>query len=295
MQSHPYFVMSLVAGLLAAGPMTASGMKRQPATREASRAAKTIRFDLYEGHFMVVQGSIGPMKHLNFFVDTGTSVAVVDSRIGKKLKLGGGEATKIVIVGGRAKGEEAVLPSIEIGPVRRMNLPIVVTDLSFFDRTFPVRIDGIVGLDVLGQIPFVIDYAARDLSFGADPELRDSVPLRLEQGLAVIDAEIDHAPVRLLFDTGASALVLFNKSDGKGSQRKDDAMLSTEDIGNFETRKVWLRTFRMGPEEFREEPALMTANPKPSQIDFDGLMSPAALGISRVQVDVKAGTLAFSR
>jgi hypothetical protein len=46
--------------------------------------------------------------------------------------------------------------------------------------------------------------------------------------------------------------------------------------------------------EFGHKPTLMVSNPANAGHDFDGLMSPAALGIKRVAVDLAHGTLAFT-
>jgi hypothetical protein len=179
--------------------------------------------------------------------------------------------------------------------LKRSNLHVVTTDLSFFQKLFPVRIDAIVGMDILGQSPFVIDYSARVIRFGPVTALPVSVPFRLYEGMPVFDVDIDHTPVHLLFDTGAGSIILFSKVPPQNPGEKDSAILAPQRIGDFESKQVWLRTLRLGPEEFRQKPALMTRNPKPSQFDYDGLISPAALGISRVSVDLRAGVLAFSR
>jgi Aspartyl protease len=295
MRGRRFILVSIVAGLIVTGQTSASGIHRQQFPVAMSGTVATVPFDLYRGYFTVVHGSVGRLKNLNFFLDTGTRPAVLDSRIAKKLNLHGEEAVRIAIVGGRVEGEMAKLASLRIGPVQRSNLPIVIADLSFFRKVVPVRIDAIVGLDVLGPEPFVIDYSARAIRFGAAPALPDSVPLRLDRGLAVFDAEIGHTPVHLLLDTGASTLILFTRTGSQSQGERNDAVLGAEKIGNFESRPVWLRMFRMGAAEFRKEPALMTLNPKPSQIDFDGLISPVALGLSQIAVNVEGRVLAFSR
>jgi Aspartyl protease len=241
--------------------------------------AESVRFQLYQGYLIVVHGSMGAVKNLNIFLDTGATRVLLDSRVARKLNLRGEASVSIVRLDRRTPSEETNLPSLEIGPLKRSNLRVVTTDLSFYEKVIPVRIDAVVGLDVLGQRPFVIDYPARIIRFEPAPAMQVSLPLRLDQGLAVFDAEIDHTPVHLLFDTGAGFIVLFNKATPRAPEEK----------------KVWLRTLRLGAEEFGQKPALLTRNPKPSQLDVDGLMSPAALGISRVAVDLKAGVLAFSR
>lgn len=261
-------------------------------------ASATVPFDLYGGYLIVAHGSAGPLKNLNFLVDTGTSVPIFDSRIAERLHLSGGSSANIVIVGGRARGANAILPSLEFGPIRRYNLEIVTTDLSFFQRMLPVPIDAIVGLDVLGQQTFVIDYRAQVIRFGPGPELAFSVPLKLDGGLATFDAEIDHARVHLAFDTGVRSLVLFDPAIAAGPGSKIGARLETvretHDVGKFLSQATRLQTVTLGDLQFRRRSAIFVANPKQSQLDFDGLMSPPALGISRVSVDLKGGVLEFS-
>ena len=295
MRNFPVVSLSVLAALAMVGQASANGNSQLQGPVAVSGVTGSVPFDLYQGYFTVVHGSMGPLKNLNFFLDTGTSPAVLDSRVARKLNLRSGDPVSIAILGGRAAGEETNLPSLSIGPVQHSNLPVVVTDLSFFRKVVPIRIDAIVGLDVLGQEPFVIDYSARAIRFGASPPLPVSVPLRLDKGLAVFDAEIDHRSVHLLLDTGASSLILFRKLTAQDSGASVNAVLGTKEIGSYRSQPVWLRMLRLGPAEFRKEPALLTLNPKPSQFDFDGLISPTALGVSQVTVNIARGQLGFSR
>ena len=291
----PYLRLTdVLAGLvLLAHVAFASDIPRRESTPGLGEPAESVRFQLYQGYLIVAHGSIGAVKNLNIFLDTGATRALLDSRVARKLNLRGEESVSIVRLDRRTRSEETNLPSLEIGPLKRSNLRVVTADLSFYEKVLPVRIDAVVGLDVLGQRPFVIDYPARVIRFEPAPALEVSLPLRLDQGLAVFDAEIDHTPVHLLFDTGAGSIVLFNKATPGSTGTKDTEESSK--TADFEEKKVWLRTLRLGAEEFGQKPALLTRNPKPSQLNVDGLMSPAALGISRVAVDLKAGVLAFSR
>ncbi len=296
MRSSPYLILSVLASLLLLVERTAaSNIPERETAATMNEIAGTVRFDLYQGYFIVAHGSIGPLKNLNFFLDTGTTPSVLDSRLAKKLDLSGEKPSSIAVLGGRTPGEEAHLSSIELGPLKRSNLQIVTTDLSFFKKFFPVRIDAIVGMDVLGQRPFVIDYSAHVIRVGPVPSLPVSVPFRLYEGMPVFDVEIDHTSMHLLFDTGAGSIILFSRIAPQSPGMKDPDLLAPQRIGDFESKQVWLRNLRLGSEEFSRKRALMTRNPKPSQLDYDGLMSPAALGISRVAVDLNGGVLAFSR
>jgi predicted aspartyl protease len=284
-----------IAGVAqATGPAQSSGNGEPDSVPVIRDTAGTLRFDLYQDYCIVVHGSAGTLKNLNFVLDTGTIHTTFNAKIAARLDLRDEAPAGIVMMAGRKQAEDATLPQLELGPIRRANLPIVIADLASLQKLVPVRIDAIVGMDVLGPGPFVIDYSARVIRFGPLPALPVSLPLRLDQGLAVFDAEIDHRPVHLLFDTGASSLVLF-ETDAQPGGPAHTAGRQPDTFGDFASKPVQLRSLRMGSEEFRRKQALMARNPKPSQLDFDGLMSPVALGISRVSVDLEGGVLAFSR
>ncbi len=301
MEVRPSPLRTLLAGLwmiiLAGMPLalepfaSASDIAQHVQAPSSEPTAGAVRFDLYQGYCIVVHGSAGSVKNLNFVLDTGTIHSTFDARTARKLDLRDKTSTGMVFMSGTVHAENATLPSLQLGPIERPNLPVVIADLSALQRFIPVRVDAILGLDVLGQTPFVIDYSARVIRFGPSPALAVSVPLRLDGGLAVFDAEIDHALVHLLLDTGASTLVLFKTELGSNA----DATSRGVDSNGFENTPVKLRSVKVGLEEFRQRPALMARNPRPSQIDFDGMMSPAALGISRVSVDLERGVLTFSR
>jgi hypothetical protein len=65
-------------------------------------------------------------------------------------------------------------------------------------------------------------------------------------------------------------------------------------IGEFDRKQVWLASLRLGDTEFGKEPAFLVRNRTDGTRDFDGLISPAALGITKMAIDVGRGVLAFS-
>ena len=295
MISRTLFLMSLLASLIATGPSPASAAARPDVVPAIHDAASYVPFELLKGYGIVVHGSAGTLRDLNLFLDTGTIHSTFDSRIAGKLNLRDQAPAGLATLGGRVQADSATLPSLELGPVRLSNLHIFTADLSPFQRVLTVRIDAIIGLDVLGMTPFVIDYSARLIRFGASPFLPNSLPLRLDQGLAVFDAEIDHRPVQLLLDTGASSVVLFKTDTETDSGAPYTDRRTTLSSGGFERSQVQVGALRVGPAEFHRESATMARNPKPSQINSDGLMSPSALGILQLSVNLPAGVLSFSR
>ncbi len=293
MRGHYYRLLSVVLALTAAVQPPAMGYRERGPDQPAGA---TVRFDLYRGYLIVARGSAGPLKGLNFLLDTGAAPTVLDPRLARKLHLDE-RPISIGVLGGRAQGAAAIMPSLEFGPIHRENFPVVVEDLSFLERALPVRIDAMIGLDVLGQSAFVIDYSSRAIQFGPHPPLPVSIPLRMQDGLPVVDAQVDHLPVRLLVDTGASSLIIFQTKMPRQvlGLKVSAVQKSSNMIGDFERNQVWLHSLRFGAAELGKEPAFVVHDRSDTEPDLDGLMSPAALGITRVAIDLEHGVLAFSR
>jgi hypothetical protein len=248
---------------------------------------QAVSFDLYRGYLIVARGAAGPLRGLNFLVDTGASPSVLDRRLAQKLHLQESPAS-VGVIGGSVQGGQSVVPSLEFGPLHRENFPVLVEDLSFFQKAVPVRIDAVIGLDLLGQSPFVIDYRSREIHFGSFPSFAAFLPMHMEEGLPIVGAELDHVPVRLLLDTGAGSLILFEPPEPRPTK-------ISFAIGEFDRKQAWLKSVKFGKAEFGREPVLLVQRGGDGSHDFNGLMSPAALGITKVAVYLERGVVAFAR
>lgn len=261
-----------------------------------SRPAKTsVEFQLYRDYLIVVQGSVGPLKGLHFLLDTGSNPTILDSQLARRLHL---EVTPaaVAVLNGDVRGGIATAPSLAMGPIRRANIPVVTKDLSLIQSAFPFRIDGIIGLDVLGQSAFVIDYSTREIRFGSAPSMPDSIQLQVKDGLAFVDAVFNHNRVRLLVDTGASSLVLFKDLAGPASgQKSDEAQPLPRRIGDFNRKRIQQTSLQLGEVEFGHGLVFEVPNHRDAGHDFDGLMSPVALGMTRIAIDLTQKTMAFTR
>jgi hypothetical protein len=258
--------------------------------------AKPLRFDLYHDYLIVARGSVGSQKGLNFLVDTGANPSVLDRRVAQKLHLQ--ERPSILAgINGRVQAGQATVPSLQFGPIRRENVNMVVADLSFFSKAIPVPIDGVIGLDVVGQTPFEIDYAASQISFGLIPSLKNSLPLELRGGLPIVTAELNHLSTHLVLDTAASALIVFAPQTPATVSRVNATAVqqSSSRMGEFERKPVQLGSLTLGQMELRGQPAFLLQKPWDRNEDFDGLMSPALLGITRLAIDAQRGVVEFSR
>jgi len=288
-----YWLGVMLASLAVAEQPSAIRFSETDARRESEN---TIRFNLYRGYLILAQGSAGPLNNLNLLLDTGTSSTVLNQRLARRLGLVEKPAS-IGVANGRVQARTTMVPSIGIGPIRRNNFPVLIRDLDFLQRALSVPVDAVIGLDVLGQVSFMVDYTSREIHFGSPTPLPISIPLQLKGGLAIVNAELNHAPVHLLLDTGASSLILFETRMPRSVSGQSIGVVkrSTNLNGNFERKQVWLHSLKLGEAEFGYEPAFVVRDRSDTGRDFDGLMSPAALGITRIAVDVERGVLAFSR
>jgi predicted aspartyl protease len=248
----------------------------------------TVKFDLYRGYLMVARGSAGPVKGLTFLLDTGASSSVLDPQLARRLHLQRLPAS-ISVLGGSVQAEKSVAPSLNVGLMQRENVPVLIEDLSFLQKALPVRVDAIIGL--------VIDYATREIHLGSLPALPDAIPLHMAGGLAILDAQVNNLPARLLLDTGASSLFLFARSTpgAISDVRVSAVQQSSNTIGDSERKQVKLRSLRLGTTEFAQEPAFLVPDGSNGGHPFDGLISPAGLGVKRVAIDLARGEAAFSR
>jgi predicted aspartyl protease len=253
---------------------------------------RTLRFDLYHGTLIVTRGSVGPLTGLNFLIDTGASPTVLDRKLAQRLHLEQSPAS-LSVLDGTANAGWAVAPTVQVGPLQIENLSVAVEDLSFFQKSLNQHIDAVVGLDVLGAMPFEIDYRSNQIHFGVFPQFRDSLTFETRRGLPIVQAELNHIPLRLLVDTGASSFVLFGPSTPRPITPTKVSLGSS--IGESEHRDVLLRELHLGQTQWSSTPAIMVRRRTDGISDFDGLMSPVTLGITRLAIDLEHQRIGFSR
>jgi predicted aspartyl protease len=164
-----------------------------------------VPFELFQQHLVVTKGAIGSITAVNLLIDTGTIPSVVDAHLAKKLRLHT-VPSMIVAFGQQVPIESAVIEGFQIGRLRTGPVPAMVGDLSYLNG---VRVDAIVGLDVLARDGFSIDYENRLLTIGPEALAGPGAAMELAWPFVTVRMTIAGASVRLLLDTGSADLVLF--------------------------------------------------------------------------------------
>lgn len=268
-----------------------------PAVASAEERRSTLAFQLYGGYTVVVKGSIGKLAKLNFILDTGAVPTVVDQRIAHKLRLAG-DAEQLQVFSATLQTERVVLPSMVIGPIRTGAQPVLVEDLSPFSLALGVSIDGMVGLDILGQSNFTLDYFSKQITFEVlgSSDTASTVPIEVNPaGYVTVEVAIDGRLLRLMVDTGTADLVLFRNRLHAPVRavrllgRKPMANLG----GRFEVVMGELGDAALGPLSLRGRHVSLMEASSATPPDLDGLLGARYLGLNWLAFDFEHKTMAW--
>jgi hypothetical protein len=280
-------------GTICSLAMVASVLVSGPPQRSAGTSAE-VPFELYQRHLVVTKGSVGQLNGLYLLIDTGTIPSVVDSRIAEKLRLQS-ESSRGVAFGQEMAIKSAVVDGFRIGSLQSGPVPAVVGDLSYLSG---VRIDAIVGLDVLARSSFSIDYRTRVLTFAPEGREEFVAPLELAWPFLTVRMTVAGQQMRLLVDTGSPDLVLFkarmpavlSNPPWKGDKTVHYAS------GAARLLRLELRQTGLGLNTWDKLPAWSldreTAGYPPG---IDGVLGVIALGCQRVRFDFERSEFGWTR
>jgi len=99
--------------------------------------------------------------------------------------------------------QTAIVPEVELGPVRADFLPVQVHDLSRLERELGIPLVGLIGLGVLSEASFRLDYENKKIEFGDLSHKGIPVPFDARTSLAVVTVTFGSRPARMLVDTGS--------------------------------------------------------------------------------------------
>lgn len=253
-----------------------------------------VPFELHQHHLIVTSGSIGRLNGLRLLIDTGSIPSMVDGRVARKLQLQA-QPSKLVAFGQSVAIQSAVLDGIHIGPMKSGPVPAGVGDLSYLEG---VRIDAIVGLDVLARTSFRIDYRTHVLTFGPAGREDRVAPLELVWPFLTVRMTIAGQPVRLVVDTGSSDIVLFESrlpTALAGSRWRGDKTVQYAS-GVARLRRLDLRRVGLGEHVWDELPGwALDRVPEGYPAGIDGVLGVLSLGGMRVRFDFERNELGWSR
>jgi hypothetical protein len=255
-----------------------------------------LSFRTYRDYLVVVQGSLGGKLRRNLIIDTGTHPSVIDRRVAQELHMAGAAGT-LAVHDRVVDTEQAVLPSVRIGTLRVEFLPVLIRDLGFLQKDLGIRIDGVIGLDVLSLSNFSIDYTIRRITFGTVPVYGSSTPYQsTSPPWLTVTMEVDGVPIRLLLDTAASGLILFqSRIRNRFPLISLGERMSSNLGGEVRLQRVILGTTKLGETHFGQKNAFVVEDQEDETLEFDGLLGPSALGLKQIAFDFQRHTLSWKQ
>lgn len=248
---------------------------------------ESVPLRIYRNFLVVVEGQFGcGRERQNFVLDTGTAPSIINARLVRELGLTTTTSTMSVI-GKIIPAQKAILPEVDLGPIRAVSLQVQVQDLSRLEHDLRIPVAGIIGLDVLSMTNFRLDYDKKVLVFGDIPDAGIPVSLDARAGIAVALVTVDGKPVRMLVDTGSDRVAVFGgnfkETDGLGLHNTSQEGSSVADAA-VRVQVFFAPDIVFAGHHFRVEKAyFLPGNADPL---FDGLLGVRAL---------RFGALAYNR
>jgi predicted aspartyl protease len=289
-------LLSFALTLATSGFSQIPGVPSGESMHEVSPGHREILFQKYRDYLIVVQGSLGDTQRLNFIIDTGTDRTVIDSRVAQKLHIVG-VVGRLAVHDQVVEVQQAVLPSLKIGALRATFLPVLIRDLVFLQKGLGIRIDAVIGLDVLSLSNFSIDYTTKRIVFGAAPVSSLSVPFQSAPPWLTVRMEVDGVSIHLLLDTAASGVLLFQSRirDRLPQLTSLGERMSSNMGGDFRLQRVLLATTNFGETDFGQQNAFVVEDQEDESREFDGLLGPSGLGLKQIAFDFQRRTLSWAR
>jgi predicted aspartyl protease len=272
------------------------GLLVVPGVLLASDNQSEIPFRFYRGYMIVVHGSIGDLDKLNLLIDTGAVPSVVDQRVARKLRLEG-RRERLSVFSRDVRAQRVALPELRLGPIRAQSLEVLVRDLSFISEELGVRIDALVGLDVLGRSNFSIRYQPKKIAFGPVEPCDSAMEFQAGPGFAYVILRVQDQPVHLMVDTGSRDLVFFeSRIRGRLSGLRVLGNKTSSNMGGeVRLSRVRLSDVRLGPMQLETQDAVLMAAPGGEVPGFDGLLGVASLGLKRIDFDFQRRTISWEK
>ena len=261
-----------------------------PAATEETRYE--IPFDYSDGHMIVVRGAIGGHRNLQFIVDFGTTVTLIDREYGPAQAAG--EKLQVNHFSSSVQSTEVSISQLELGEMTIPDFRTFLVDLSQIPA-MPQGIAGVIGLDVLERQSVMVDFAEKRLVFGMAPGGEHKAPLlKCEVGYAV-DAQWKGTPMKLALSTGVEVVTLdqerMKEKPIKMPSLKQGAMstsLTVTPVSFFETKEI-----RLNDTKLEGQVVLRKMGWPYPKDQLDGFLPLLALHADRVTIDFEHGLLSW--
>ena len=188
-----------------------------PRTAQFRARLETVPMSVSSVGTPLVPVQIGSQEY-HFWLDTGSSMTMLASDVAKSIGVAAlvDDTLEIVTSTGRIVAQPALIPELRIGQLTVRNVPGMIVDETMMRMREPrplgqlgpgphLKIDGIIGFDIIRQLDIEVDYLEglvrfRDPSRSSQPRERNMFWV----GLPVVQLRsLGGVPVHFALDTGS--------------------------------------------------------------------------------------------
>ena len=235
---------------------------------------------------------MGESPNLTFLLDTGSTQSLVDQRLADRIRLKP-RAVEALGLGGILSWKVAEIPEIQFGPIRVRNSRALVGKLAEFSE-FGENVDVIIGLNLLSQADFTIDYDAKKITFHAGRK-QEIVSAATEPAskCVILEGFIQRHSIRLIVDTGFSGLLLYRERILKQIPAlrvtgHPKAVL----VGKaMKATQVSIPEVVLGSKNIDTPVLLVNSAPPDAFTDIDGIIGPNILKAHKLHFDLSRRTV----
>jgi hypothetical protein len=258
----------------------------------AENSTDPNRFKLQRGFLIVVQASMSGAQ-LDLLLDTGSARTILDERVVRHIGSDRSN-TRIRAFGKSLAAERVELPELSWMGTTSERITVLSTDLGGFRRRTGVRVDGVLGLDLLRGHCLGIDYRSKRTDLTCNGSASPSTTVQLEEADGLIAATVRLGPhsLRLIVDTGADSIVLFRGSVPFTRHPASDWTTAAGAADDLPVRMIIPDLLLVGPARLVRTQVLLADAP-PLGASLDGLLGVTALRASRIRLDLKDMTLSW--
>ena len=247
----------------------------------AASAAQTIDFKLHQGFLIVVKCSISNKQDLAAVIDTGVTETAIDMKLARRLRLPM-RSDQATFGTRQSQVSEVSIPELVLGPLRKTTIAGIAIDMSGFEHQLGIHADVIVGMDVIGQSSFLIDYRSKKINFGMPPSLKYTSPVVKINHLLLIAAQVEKTELTFQLDTGFNAILVYGNRLPASTPGRDSR--SETILGGMRVQ-LTSQSIKIGDWQGRQITVAVTKEAPGGEKLFDGLLGPSALGVRRFAFD----------
>jgi predicted aspartyl protease len=245
-------------------------------------------------------------KEYEFWLDTGSSMTVLSSNVASDagVPILSPDTLSIRTWVGAAPVRPGAVKRMNIGPIVFTNIPAIVMDASLMRlranadgvRGGGLRVDGIIGWDIIRQLDVVMDYQSATITFRR-PERLGTNGTAFQNlvwvGKPLVQVRAKHGGrLRFALDTGAQASFLnasILERVGVATRASEAIVFGVARTGGRTNRVVPVLTLDVGGKSLRLESVIVYGPVSSGMINCDGILGSDIARFGKIRIDATNG------